>query len=205
MHCSSPTSKYLPRICKLKLILPAVKYLALRAGLAAFSSTDQPISQVSSTSRPISRSVAFSWFSCPPLLDLRCLGLVPWLPPGRSSAPPPGSRWTRPSPIQDSASWSSYNFGHFVTRVHRSCSWKCCFIFLCLPICYPCYITRTFRSTNCYNPYKGCCGCYTNLSFDYTYCQTFCLILSHHLPHSWEISWKHFNPEISKLCWLYTM
>ena len=53
-----------------------------------------------------------------------------------------------------------------------SCSWKCCFIFLCLPICYPCYITRTFRSTNCYNPYKGCCGWYTNLSrsfsFDYT-------------------------------------
>ena len=145
----APTSNCLPRICKQKLILTAVKYLALRAGLAAFSSTGQPIFLVSSTSRPISRSVAFSWFSCPPLLDLRCPGPVSWLPPGRSSAPHPGSRWTRTSPIQDSASRSSSNFGYFVTRVHRSCSWKCCFIFLCLPVCYPCYITRTFRSTNC--------------------------------------------------------
>ena len=24
-------------------------------------------------------------------------------------------------------------------------SWKCCFVCVCLPVCYPCYFTRTIR------------------------------------------------------------
>ena len=27
----------------------------------------------------------------------------------------------------------------------RQLSWKCCFLFLCLPLCYPCYLSRTVR------------------------------------------------------------
>ena len=27
----------------------------------------------------------------------------------------------------------------------KQLSWKCCFICVCLPLCYPCYLTRTVR------------------------------------------------------------
>ena len=27
-------------------------------------------------------------------------------------------------------------------------SWKCCFVCVCLPVCYPCYFTRTIRYLN---------------------------------------------------------
>ena len=27
----------------------------------------------------------------------------------------------------------------------KQLSWKCCFVCICLPVCYPCYLTRTVR------------------------------------------------------------
>ena len=29
-------------------------------------------------------------------------------------------------------------------------SWKCCFLCVCLPLCYPCYLSRTVRSVHTY-------------------------------------------------------
>ena len=94
--------------------------------------------------------------SAPPDRGFRYLGVARWPPPRRTSARPPGSPLTRPSPTPASASGSILNLQRFLKKtsfahilpslVHRSCSWKCCFIFICLPLCYPCYITRTFRS-----------------------------------------------------------
>ena len=27
----------------------------------------------------------------------------------------------------------------------KQASWKCCFVCVCLPVCYPCYLSRTIR------------------------------------------------------------